>query len=68
MLRVLRVWSMLMYTLVPAEMLGSVTSVDWFVSIGLTPVSFALTGRSRRRSALGRRSPARGCWACSRCW
>jgi DHA3 family tetracycline resistance protein-like MFS transporter len=40
----LRVWSMLMYTLVPAEMLGRVTSVDWFVSIGLTPVSFALTG------------------------
>jgi MFS family permease len=40
----LLVWSMLMYTLVPAEMLGRVTSVDWFVSIGLTPVSFALTG------------------------
>ncbi len=37
-------WSMLMYTLVPAEMLGRVSSVDWFVSIGLTPVSFALTG------------------------
>ena len=33
----LLVWSMLMYTLVPAEMLGRVTSVDWFVSIGLTP-------------------------------
>ena len=40
----LLVWSMLIYTLVPAEMLGRVTSVDWFVSIGLTPVSFALTG------------------------
>jgi MFS family permease len=40
----LLVWSMLMYTLVPTEMLGRVTSVDWFVSIGLTPVSFALTG------------------------
>ncbi len=25
-------------------MLGRVSSVDWFVSIGLTPVSFALTG------------------------
>jgi MFS family permease len=37
-------WSMLMYTLVPAEMLGRVSSVDWFVSIGLTPLSFALTG------------------------
>ncbi len=38
------VWSTLMYTLVPAEMLGRVSSLDWFVSIGLTPVSFALTG------------------------
>ena len=37
-------WSMLMYTLVPGEMLGRVSSLDWFVSIGLTPVSFALTG------------------------
>jgi hypothetical protein len=25
-------------------MLGRVSSIDWFVSIGLTPVSFALTG------------------------
>ncbi len=33
-----------MNTLVPAEMLGRVSSVDWFVSIGLIPVSFALTG------------------------
>ena len=38
------VWSTLMNTLVPAEMLGRVSSVDWFVSIGLTPLSFALTG------------------------
>ena len=37
------IWSTLMNTLVPAEMLGRVTSVDWFVSIGLIPVSFALT-------------------------
>ena len=26
------------------ELLGRVSSLDWFVSIGLTPVSFALTG------------------------
>jgi predicted MFS family arabinose efflux permease len=38
------VWSTLMNTLVPAEMLGRVSSLDWFVSIGLTPLSFALTG------------------------
>ena len=37
------IWSTMMNTLVPAEMLGRVSSVDWFVSIGLIPVSFALT-------------------------
>jgi len=29
---------------VPDELLGRVSSVDWFVSIGLIPVSFAVTG------------------------
>ena len=38
------VWNTLMHTLVPAELLGRVSSLDWFVSIGLIPVSFALTG------------------------
>jgi MFS family permease len=38
------VWNTLMHTLVPDELLGRVSSVDWFVSIGLIPVSFALTG------------------------
>jgi DHA3 family tetracycline resistance protein-like MFS transporter len=38
------IWNTLMHTLVPDEMLGRVSSVDWFVSIGLIPVSFALTG------------------------
>ena len=38
------VWNTLMNTLVPPEMLGRVSSFDWFVSIGLTPLSFALTG------------------------
>ena len=37
------IWTTMMNTLVPAEMLGRVSSVDWFVSIGLIPVSFALT-------------------------
>jgi hypothetical protein len=38
------VWNTLMNTLVPPELLGRVSSLDWFVSIGLTPLSFALTG------------------------
>jgi hypothetical protein len=29
---------------VPAELLGRVSALDWLVSIGLTPVSFALAG------------------------
>jgi MFS family permease len=40
----LLVWNTLMTTLVPPEMLGRVSSFDWFVSIGLTPLSFAITG------------------------
>ncbi len=38
------VWGTLMQTRVPGAMRGRVHSVDWFVSIGLAPVSFALTG------------------------
>jgi MFS family permease len=38
------IWNTLMATLVPPEMLGRVSSFDWFVSIGLTPLSFAITG------------------------
>ncbi|HVF51993.1 MAG TPA: MFS transporter [Actinomycetota bacterium] len=38
------VWMTLMHTRVPSELLGRVTSLDWLVSIGLIPVSFALTG------------------------
>lgn len=38
------VWMTLMQTRVPRELLGRVSSLDWFVSIGLIPVSFALTG------------------------
>jgi MFS family permease len=51
-------WNMLMYTLVPSEMLGRVSSLDWFVSIGLTPVSFALTGPIAE--ALGARTTLAG--------
>ena len=38
------VWGTLVQTLVPGELLGRVTSLDWFVSTSLVPISFALTG------------------------
>jgi MFS family permease len=38
------IWSTLMQVRVPAELRGRVSSLDWLVSVGLTPVSFALTG------------------------
>jgi hypothetical protein len=38
------IWVTLMQRVVPSEMLGRVKSVDWLVSSGFTPISFALTG------------------------
>ena len=38
------VWGTLVHTLVPTGLLGRVTSLDWFMSTSLVPVSFALTG------------------------
>jgi DHA3 family tetracycline resistance protein-like MFS transporter len=38
------VWSTTKHRLVPPALLGRVSSYDWFVSIGLLPVSFPLTG------------------------
>lgn len=38
------VWGTLMHRLVPRDLLGRVTSLDWMVSTALLPVSFALTG------------------------
>jgi MFS family permease len=38
------VWMTLLQTRVPARLLGRVASLDWFISTGLLPVSFALTG------------------------
>jgi DHA3 family tetracycline resistance protein-like MFS transporter len=38
------VWSTLMQRIVPAELLGRVKSVDWLLSLGLAPLSFAVTG------------------------
>jgi len=37
------IWATLMQSRVPRELRGRVNSLDWFVSIGLLPVSFALT-------------------------
>ena len=38
------VWATAKQRHVPAELLGRVSSVDWLISIGLLPLSFALTG------------------------
>lgn len=38
------VWVTLMQRVVPAELLGRVKSVDWLLSLGLAPLSFAVTG------------------------
>ncbi len=38
------VWATTKHRLVPGELLGRVSSLDWFISIGLMPASFALTG------------------------
>jgi Transmembrane secretion effector len=40
----LLVWQTLMQRVVPAELLGRVKSVDWLISTGLVPASFAVTG------------------------
>jgi predicted outer membrane lipoprotein len=38
------IWTTLLQQLVPRDLLGRVSSLDWLVSVGLVPVSFALTG------------------------
>jgi hypothetical protein len=37
-------WGTLSQALVPAHLLGRVRSLDWLISIGLLPVSFAVAG------------------------
>jgi Na+/melibiose symporter-like transporter len=37
-------WATTKQRLVPKELLGRVSSLDWLISIGLLPVSFAITG------------------------
>ena len=48
------VWATVKQRHVPSAMLGRVSSLDWLISIGLLPVSFALTGPVA--GALGARS------------
>jgi MFS family permease len=38
------VWISLLQRLVPTQLLGRVRSLDWLLSVGLVPISFALTG------------------------
>lgn len=38
------VWKTTMHRLVPDALMGRVTSLDWFISIGLVPLSFGITG------------------------
>jgi MFS family permease len=38
------IWTTAKQQHVPSEMLGRVSSLDWLISIGLLPLSFALTG------------------------
>ncbi|MGH2820192.1 MAG: MFS transporter, partial [Actinomycetota bacterium] len=38
------VWLTAKQRLVPRELLGRVSSFDWLISVGLVPISFALTG------------------------
>jgi len=38
------IWTTMIQQRVPRHLLGRVSSLDWFVSVGLVPVSYALTG------------------------
>ena len=71
------VWATMKQRHVPASMLGRVSSLDWMISIGLLPFSFALTApvagalgarttldRRRRCSAAHRRCRRSSCPAC----
>jgi DHA3 family tetracycline resistance protein-like MFS transporter len=38
------IWSTIKQRHVPSSLLGRVSSLDWLISVGLLPISFALTG------------------------
>ncbi|HST25227.1 MAG TPA: MFS transporter [Gaiellaceae bacterium] len=52
------VWITLLQRFVPKELLGRVRSLDWLLSVGLVPISFALTGPIA--DALGARTTLAG--------
>src|SRR2546430_17439399 len=66
------VWATVKQRHVPSAMLGRVSSLDWLISIGLLPVSFALTspggaaagGRAALLRAAGIRAPVTPRAAC----
>ena len=71
------VWATAKQRHVPAALLGRVSSLDWLISIGLLPLSFALTGpvsgaigarddAHRRRPSSAPSSPSRRC-SCPAC-
>jgi predicted outer membrane lipoprotein len=47
------VWGTLMHKLVPSELLGRVSSLDWLVSTSFIPVSFLLTGPAAKAFGVG---------------
>ena len=71
------IWTTMLQQLVPRRLLGRVSSLDWMLSTGLVPLSFALTGPAadviRRRSDDGRRrarrlrADGRRCCSCPAC-
>ena len=50
------VWLTLLQRRVPGHLLGRVTSLDWLISISLTPISFAIVGPVAEPSEWRRRS------------
>ena len=53
------VWTTVLQRAVPARMIGRVSSLDWVLTLGLAPVSYALTGPIA--DELGARSTLLGC-------
>lgn len=58
------IWTTLMQTRVPRELRGRVASLDWFVSIGLAPLSFALTAPVSAAIGIGATFVVAGGFAC----
>ena len=57
------VWATAKQRHVPAALLGRVSSLDWLISIGLLPLSFALTGPVSGAIGARRRSSPPACSA-----